>query len=172
MECKYYRHTLLLTGSCIPFSFMFVNEQHSPQILILSPIPAFTSILAGFISKELCILGPCIKRHYLFMPLHLLILLYPWTLHTLSNYVLKAQWTFKPCHETHRLVSVLAEWRKPFSPPSLFRLLSLELWKILGIQDLFSLWGLRNLLLKFSLMATNRQPHWTRISSPKPQTSC
>lgn len=65
-----------------------------------------------FMSKELRILGPCIKCHYLLMPLYLLILLYPWTLHILSNCVLKAQWNFKPSHETHKLVSVLAEWQK------------------------------------------------------------
>lgn len=164
-------NSLLPAGSCVPFSFTLANEQHSPQTLTLTPIPTSTSILAGFMSRELCIQRPCIKCHSLFMPLHLFVLLYAWSLHIFPNCVPKALWTFKLFHEPQKRVSVLAEWQKPFFPQKLFWLLSLGLWNIVSLQDLFPPSGLRNLLLQFTLMGRNGRPHWTQISSPKPQRS-
>lgn len=79
------RNSLLPAGSCVPFSFTLANEQHSPQTLTLTPIPASTSILAGFLSKKLCIQRPCTKCQSLFMPLHLFVLLYPWSLRIFPN---------------------------------------------------------------------------------------
>lgn len=86
-----------------------------------------------------------------------------------SNCVPKAQWTFKPFHESQKLVSVLVKYQKYFFLKRLFRLLSLDLWNILSL--LFPPSGLRNLLLKFSPVGGNDWPHWTQVSSPKPQTS-
>lgn len=80
-------------------------------------------------------------------------------------------WTFKLFHEPQKRVSVLAKWQKPFFSQKLFWLLSLGLWNIVSLQDLFPPSGLRNLLLKFTLMGRNGRPRWTQISSPKPQRS-